>query len=111
MTQLLCSLTGAGFLDIQFFDNLINEFSLDLDYENIIQEFGQTNINIFIYEAYEQVKNLFIEQNSEEIQKIIEKDPSEVDYQIFTNYCDSNLWFNNEEIETLFQYWREKIRN
>lgn len=109
MTQLLCSLTGAGFLDIQFFENLINEFSLDLDYENIIQEFWQTNINIFILSAYEEIKNMFINQNSEEIQKIIEKDPNEVDYQVFTNYLDSHLCFNNEEVEELFQDWRSKI--
>ncbi len=109
MTQLLCNLTQCGYLDIKFFDNLINEFDIELDYENIIREFRETNINIFIYEAYEQVKSLFIEQNWEEIQRITEKDPNEVDYQIFTNYLDSHLCFNNEEVETLFQSWRDKI--
>ena len=54
---------------------------------------------------------MFINQNLEEIEKIIEKDPNEVDYQVFTNYLDSHLWFNNEEVEELFQNWREKIGN
>jgi hypothetical protein len=52
---------------------------------------------------------MFIEQNSEEIQRITEKDPNEADYTIFTNYLDSHLWFNNQEVETLFQNWRDKI--
>lgn len=54
---------------------------------------------------------MFIEQNSEEIQRITEKDANEVDYEIITNYMCSEICFNNEKVETLFQSWREKIEN
>ncbi|EKD66121.1 MAG: hypothetical protein ACD_49C00064G0024 [uncultured bacterium (gcode 4)] len=111
MRQLLCSILECWYLDISFFESLIAEFNIDLDYDEIIQEFWKTNINIFIYEAYEQVKNMFIEQNFEEIQKITEKDAYEVDYEIFLNYCDSHLWFNNQEVEALFQKWRDEIKS
>ncbi|MDD2892194.1 MAG: hypothetical protein PHQ95_04465 [Candidatus Gracilibacteria bacterium] len=96
-------------MDINSLDNLISEFSIELDYENIIREFGKTNINIFIYEAYEQIKDMFVNQNSEEIQRITGKDPNEVEYTIFTNYLDNCIYYKDEEIETLFQDWRSKI--
>lgn len=111
MSQLLCSILQCGFLDVRFLESLINEFNLELDYEDIIANYGGHNINFFIYEAYEQVKNLFIEANQSEIISITEKsDPYDLDYTIFTNYLDSHLWFNNQEIEELFQKWRDTIK-
>lgn len=98
------------YLDIQFFENLIDEFNLDLDYEEIIKEFWNSNLNTFIYVAYEQVKDMFIEQNADEIKRITElSDPYEVNYTIWTNCLDSSIWFKDQEVETLFQNWRSEI--
>ncbi len=47
------------------------------------------------------IKNKFVENNLDEICKINNKN-----YEIFTNYMDSHLWFEDEQLQTLFENWK-----
>lgn len=107
MKSLLCSILQCGYLDIIFFENLLKEFNLELDYPNIAENHWKLSLNILITSAYLQIKDNFIAANSTEIQRIIEgADPYDIDFTIFTNYLDSHLWFKDEKVEELFQSWR-----
>ena len=67
-------------------------------------------INILIYEAYEEIKNMFIEENEEKIQALwFDTEDFEAwrEYDIFTNYLDSHLRFNDESLEEIYQNWRK----
>jgi hypothetical protein len=53
-------------------------------------------INYLIYTALTLVAQNFIAENEE----LFEKYSSE--YQIFTNYLDSHIWFEDEEVQNKF---------
>ena len=109
-SSIVSQILECWFLDVDFLENLIEEFDIDLDIENIKQEFWKINLNLLVYKVYDEVKNKFLKENKEKIETILWESLENVwdfeDYEIFTNYLDSHLWFNNEEIENLFQEWR-----
>lgn len=106
--SLLCSLLHCWYLDVNFLDNLVEENDLDLDYDDIISQYWydtkNLNINMFIYEAFEKIKRNFFEEKWEEIKEKLEiSDLDNLDYEIFTNYMDSHLWFNDEKVQEIFE--------
>lgn len=110
--SLLNQLLNCWYLDIKFLNDLIEKYNLDLDIQNIIMNYWYVNIqdlnvNIFIYESFEQIKNQFLEENKEEIENKLNLNIYDIEYEIYTNYLDSHLWFNNQEIDNLFQEWRK----
>ena len=105
-TRLLCDLLDCWSLDINFLDELLNEYEIDLDIDDIKANFWKIDINTLIYSSLESIKDMFIEDNKEEIQNLW-FDVYELDYQIYTNYIDSHLWFDNQKIDDLFQEWRK----
>ncbi len=109
-SSIVSQILECWFLDVDFLENLIEEFGIDLDIENIKQEFWKINLNLLVYKVYDEVKNKFLTEYKEEVEAILWEKLENVwdfeDYEIFTNYLDSHLWFNNEEIENLFQEWR-----
>lgn len=105
-TRLLCDLLDCGYLDINFLDNLLNDYEINLDIEDIRANFWKVDINTLIYETFEIIKNMFIEDNKEELDTLW-IDIYNIDYQIYTNYMDSHLWFNNNQIDDLFNNWRK----
>jgi hypothetical protein len=51
---------------------------------------------------------MFLKENQKDIEALgfkIEDFEEWRDFEIFTNYMDSHLWFNNSEIEEMFQKW------
>lgn len=108
---ILSQVLHCWYLDLKFLDELIESYNLDLDIEDILLNYWYTNIqdlniNIFIYESFEQIKNQFIEENQEKIEKL-GFDIYEIEYEIYTNYMDSHIWFNDEKIDNLYQEWRK----
>jgi len=110
--SIISQILECWYLDVEFLDNLIDEFDIDLDIDNIKQEFWMVNLNLLVYKVYDEVKNRFLEEYKQEVEAITGESLENVwdfeDYEIFTNYLDSHLWFNNEEIENLFQVWRSR---
>lgn len=110
--SIISQILECWYLDVEFLDNLIDEFDIDLDIDNIKQEFWIVNLNLLVYKVYDEVKNRFLEEYKQEVEAITGESLENVwdfeDYEIFTNYLDSHLWFNNEEIENLFQVWRSR---
>lgn len=109
INSIACQLLNCWYLDIEFLDNLIEAYHFDIDdimvtYEKI------DNINMLIYEAYQQIKNRFLEENEEAIKSLwFTKEDIEdnEEYTIFTNYLDSHLRFNIPEIDEIYQNWRK----
>ena len=105
-TRILCDLLECWSLDINFLDNLLWEYNIELDIDDIKSNFWKIDINILIYETFEIIKNQFIDENQEEIEKLW-FDIYNLDYEIYTNYMDSHLWFNDNQIDDLYQKWRK----
>jgi len=105
-TRLLCDLLDCGYLDINFLDDLLDTYNISLDIDDIRANFWKIDINILIYETYEIIKNMFINENQEEIESLW-IDTNNIDYQIYTNFMDSHLWFNEIEIDNIYQNWRK----
>lgn len=111
---LLTQLLNCWYLDVDFLDDLICEFWIDIDIDDLKKRFWNDtiNINTLIYETYEKVKDKFLNENKEFIEKISWCNICEFeDYNIFTNCIDSSIRFNNNEIQSLFYIWRENIWN
>jgi len=110
LNSIVSQILNCGYLDVDFLDNLIWAYDIDLDIEEIRLNYGKVdNINILIYEAYEQIKDMFFEENKEAIEALwwdIGAAEEWVDYTIFTNYLDSRLWFTDEKLDTMYQNWR-----
>lgn len=108
---ILSQVLHCWYLDLKFLDELIESYNLDLEVADILSNYWYTNIqdlniNIFIYESFEQIKNQFIEENQEKIEELW-FDIYEINYEIFTNYMDSHIWFNDNQIDDLYQEWRK----
>lgn len=109
---LLTQLLDCWYLDVDFLDDLICEFWVDIDIDDLKKRFwnGSIHINTLIYETYEKIKDKFLKENKDIIENISWCNIDEFeDYNIFTNCLDSSIRFNNDDIQTLFGIWRETI--
>jgi hypothetical protein len=99
-------------LDVNFLTNLINENNIDIDLDDIRSNYWELNINVIIYEVIRQIAEQFIQENKDEILEILDlwefwnlddyMSSNDI-YEIFTNYIDSHLRFNDEKIQALFE--------
>lgn len=107
---IVCQLLSCWYLDLNFLDSLIWAYDIDLDIEEIQMNFWRVdNLNIFIFEAYEEIKDMFLENNKKDIEALwFNPDDFEAwkDYEIFTNYLDSHLRFTHEAINNMYEDWR-----
>lgn len=107
---LLWQLLDCKYLDIDFLEWLIEKFDIELDIDSIKKEFWEAKLNILIYKVFLWIKDKFVDDNSEKIEKIIWSPIDDFqDYVIYTNFVDSHLYFNNIEIDELFQIWKWTI--
>lgn len=111
-TSLLSQLLDCWYLDINFLIDLCNNNDIEIDLDDIKSNYWEININIIIYDVIRQIAEKFIDDNREEITKILELweywnlddyMSSNDLYEIFTNYIDSHLWFHDEKIQDLFE--------
>ena len=103
LTDISRNLLGAWYLDVKFLIDTIEEYKLDFDdiYENVEMNFWKeftTNINYCIYEALSQIAYKFIDDNSDLFEYENEKE-----FEIFTNFMDSHIWFNSEKVQNKFE--------
>ena len=110
LNSIISQLLSCGYLDVDFLDNLIWAYDIDLDIEELRSIYDEIdNINILIYSTYEQIKDMFFEENKEAIEALwfdIGAAEEWEDYTIFTNYLDSHLWFMDEKLDEMYQNWR-----
>lgn len=108
--QIASQLLNCWYLDIDFLDNLLESYKLDLDIEELNSIYWKVdNVNILIYWTFEEIKNMFLQENKEAIHTLwfnITNFQLWRDYEIFTNYLDSHLRFNDDSLDELFQNWR-----
>jgi hypothetical protein len=97
-------------MDIKFLDDLIETHHLDIDIDEIEMTYWKVDdINIVIYEAYHQIKDIFLKENEETITSLwfsIEDIKENEEYTIFTNFFDSHLRFKVSQIDEIYQNWR-----
>ena len=116
-TSLLCDLLECGYLDINYLTDLLDNNNIEIDLQDLKANYGELNINWIIYDVIFQIAEKFIQENQEQIEKILDLwefwniydyMSSHDIYEIFTNYIDSHLRFNDEKIQELFdksEYW------
>ena len=102
LSDITRNLLGAWYLDVKFLIDTIEEHELDFDdiYENVEMNFWKEvsyNINYYIHEALNQIACKFIESNEE----LFETESDE--FEIFTNYMDSHIYFNSENAQSEFE--------
>ena len=103
LSDITRNLLGAWWLDVKFLIDTIEEHKLDFDdiYDNVEMNFWKefvADINYYIYEALNQIAYKFIESNEELFEYDIEKE-----FEIYTNYTDSHIYFQDERIHSEFE--------
>ncbi len=111
-TSLLCGLLECGYLDITFLIDLADSNHIEIDLDDMKANYWELNINWIIYDVINQIAERFIDENQEEIEKILDlwefwnlydyMSSHEI-YEIYTNFMDSHLRFNDEKIQELFE--------
>lgn len=111
-TSLLCGLLDCGYLDINFLIDLADCNHIEIDLDDMKANYWELNINWIIYDVINKIAEKFIEENQEQIEKILDlwefwnlydyMSSHEI-YEVYTNFIDSHLWFKDEEIQTLFE--------
>jgi len=102
LSDITRNILGAWYLDLKYLVNLIDENNLDFDevYENVEMNFWKeftTDINYFIYEALSQIAYRFISSNKEFFKEYSDE------FEIYTNFMDSHIWFIDEEVQSKFE--------
>lgn len=108
-SSILSELLNCWYLDVDYLENLIETYDIELDIDEIRRDFGKVNMNILIGRCFENMKDRFLKDKKGEIEKIAEESINDFEeYETFTNCLDSHLWFKNEEVESLFQLWKSE---
>ena len=111
-TSLLCDLLECGYLDINYLTDLLDDNNIEIDLQDLKANYWALNINWIIYDVIFQIAEKFIEENQDEIEKILDLwefwnlydyMSSHDIYEIYTNYIDSHLRFKDEAILDLFE--------
>lgn len=102
LLDITTNILDGGYLDLEYLTNTIEEYKLAVDeiVESVEQDFWKeyvTQINYLIYMALTMVAQKFIEEN----EKLFEDKSNE--YEIFTNYLDSHVYFEDEEAQREFE--------
>lgn len=102
LLEITTNILDGGYLDLEYLTNTIEEYKLAVDeiVESVEQDFWKeyvTQINYLIYIALTMVAQKFIEEN----EKLFEDKSNE--FEIFTNYLDSHVYFEDEEVQREFE--------
>ena len=104
LSDITRNLTGGWYLDLRFLVNLIDEYSLDFDdimesLEGNYWEDVKFKFNTIIYETLTMVANKFLDVHKEIFEKY------EKEFEIFTNFMDSHIYFTDEFIQSKYEAW------
>lgn len=102
LLDITTNILDGWYLDLEYLTNTIEEYKLSVDeiIESVEQDFWKeytTQINYLIYVALTMVAQKFIEEN----EKLFEDKSKE--FEIFTNYLDSHVYFEDEEVQSEFE--------
>lgn len=102
LLEITTNILDGGYLDLEYLTNTIEEYKLAVDeiVESVEQDFWKeyvTQINYLIYMALTMVAQKFIDEN----EKLFENKSNE--FEIFTNYLDSHVYFEDEEVQREFE--------
>ena len=111
INNVFCQLLGCWRWDLEFLGELLEAYNLEIDIDEISMNYWKVdNINILIYDAYTQIKDMFIEENAKEIKTLwfdIDVFEEWEDYEIHTNYMASTFWFMDDKVNKLYDKWRK----
>jgi len=108
----LKQLLNCWYSDVMFLINISNNNNIELDIEDIRNNYWNIDINILIYETIRIISENFINEYKSQIHMVLwlwdhdnlENYRSYNDlYEIYTNYIDSHLWFKNELIQKMYE--------
>ena len=104
LSDITRNLTGGWYLDLRFLVNLIDEHSLDFDdimesLEGNYWEDVKFKFNTIIYETLTMVANKFLDEHREIFEEY------EKEFEIFTNFMDSHIWFTDEFVQSKYEAW------
>lgn len=102
LTEITTNVMDVWYLDLEFLADTIDEYKLKVDeiVEGVEQEFWKvyvTQINYLIFKVLTMVAEQFIESHRELFEERSEE------YQVFTNYLDSHVYFEDEEVQSEFE--------
>ncbi len=110
--SLLSQLLECWYSDVTYTLELSNNNKIEIDTQEIKNNYWDLNINLIIYDLIYKIAEEFIRDNQSQIEDILNvknlseyRDNNEL-YEIFTNYIDSHLWFKNQDIQNLFEQSR-----
>jgi len=99
-------------LDVSFLFQVLGACEANdiyIDSQDIIANYGGMHVNYFISEALHQLAESFLKSKKSQIEELLNiwdldryREDKDV-YDIFTNYMDSHIWFQNESIQWLFE--------
>ncbi len=100
---LVRGLTCGWCLDTGFLVNILEYHNLDIEeiLESIEMNFGKEykcDFNYIMYETLSTIAYKFLEEY-----KYLFPNENSKEFEIFTNYMDSYIWFNNEDIQRKFE--------
>ena len=104
LIYIISAITKSGWLDTKYLIELIEKYELDIEeiVESIELNFWKefsSDINYLIYESLNQIAYKFIGLN----ENIFETESDE--FEIYTNYIDSYIWFESEKVQSEFERW------
>lgn len=106
----MAQILDCWYLDVKYLEKLIERYDIELDLDEIWLNCSKIHVNVLIYACFENVKDRFLKERSDEIREITGNDTEDFDdYEIFTNCMDSHLCFHDEMIEGLFQDWQSEF--
>jgi len=112
LINLLWQLLEWWHYDILFLIKLLTKNNIELDIEDIKNNYWKVKIGILIYNAFKIIAERFISENREQIYMILWlKEQDSLDeymsynelYQIYADWLDSSFWFYNNWLQTLFE--------
>ncbi len=110
--QYLCELLHCKPQDLHYLDKLVDRYQIDFSIADVLQSHRHVvviNINHIIHEAYRYIAESFLSANDDTIRQMTDiYHMSEIEYQVYTNYCDSRIWFSDSAVHALYQQWKPK---
>jgi len=117
-TQILCQILNCWVLDLQYLMDLLKNNQIELDIFEIKDNYQSLDINTLIYEAIRKIRDNFIQENAQEIWKILNlRSYNELENflsyndidEIYINFLDSHLSFKNYKIQEMFENSRYSV--
>jgi len=104
LSDITRNLTGGWYLDLKSLVVLLETYEIDFDDVMEALEWNywedvKFNFNTIIYETLTMVANKFLDEYKEIFEKY------EKEFEIFTNFIDSHIYFTDEFVQSKYEAW------